>query len=57
MRLDKKDIDELRDVVRLSIGAHADTFTDEDLADFGMSLLEATAIILKAKYNLKRPTT
>jgi hypothetical protein len=57
MRFSKKELNELREAVRASIGAHADTFTDEDLADFGMSLLEATATILKAKYNLKKSTT
>lgn len=49
MKLSKKEIDELREVVRLSIGQYADEITDEDLADFGMSLLQATATILKAK--------
>ena len=53
MKLSKKELDELREVIRLSIDHYADVFTDEDLADFGMSLLQATAAILKAKHNLK----
>ncbi len=51
MKLSKKELDELREVIRQSIGDQVDKFTEEDLCDFGMSLLEATAAILKAKYH------
>jgi hypothetical protein len=51
MKLAKEELDELREVIRQSIGDNADEFTDQDLCDFGISLLEATATILKAKRN------
>ena len=49
MTLDVKERDELREVLRLSIGDHVSKFSEEDLDDFGMTMLEVTAIVLKAK--------
>jgi len=45
-----KEISNLREVLRSSIGNSADEFTNNDLNEFGSSMLEATAIVLKAKY-------
>ena len=45
-----KEISNLREVLRASIGNSADEFTNNDLNEFGASMLEATAIVLKAKY-------
>jgi len=45
-----KEISELREVLRLSIGNSTDDLTENDLNEFGSSMLEATAIVLKAKY-------
>ena len=45
-----KEISNLREVLRASIGSSADEFTNNDLNEFGSSMLEATAIVLKAKY-------
>jgi hypothetical protein len=50
VKLAKKEIDELREVIRQSIGHYADVFTEEDLNEFGIAVLQATAAILKAKH-------
>jgi len=47
--LGEKERLELREILRLSIGDHVSEFSDEDLNDFGMTLLELTAIVLKAR--------
>lgn len=49
-----KEIAELRDVLRISLADHADALTEADLSDFGASMLQATAVVLKAKYMQKR---
>lgn len=49
-----KELAKLRDVLRTSLGKHADELSDEDLRDFGSSMLQATAVVLKAKYSLKK---
>jgi len=51
MKLAKNELDELREVIRQSIGHHADKFTEEDLNEFGIAVLQATAATLKAKHN------
>lgn len=51
--LDEKERLELREVLRLSIGDHVSKFSEEDLNDFGMTLLELTAIALKAMHSEK----
>lgn len=45
-----KELADLRSVLRASIGDHADDLTEEYLSDFGTSMLQATAVILKAKH-------
>lgn len=50
-KLDEKQISELREVLRLSIGDHADKLSEDELNDLGMTLLEATAVALKAKHS------
>ena len=45
-----KELMGLREALRISIGDHADKLTNEDLSEFGISMLEATAIVLRAKY-------
>jgi len=45
-----KEIAELREVLRISIGGRADKLTDEDLSEFGATMLQATAVVLKAKH-------
>ncbi len=56
MKLNEKELSELREKLRLSIGNNADTFTKKELNEFGSSLLQATAVVLKSKYlNSKLP--
>ena len=45
-----KEIATLRAVLHNSIGAHADKLTVEELSEFGASMLNATAVVLKTKY-------
>ena len=45
-----KEIAELREVLRISIGSSADRITEENLSEFGATMLHATAIVLKAKH-------
>lgn len=47
---DTKEIAKLREVIRVSIGKYADDLTEEDLSEFGTSMLLATAVVLKARY-------
>ena len=54
INLNAKEIAKLREVLRLSIGSHVDTFTTEELKEFGSSMLQATAVVLKAKYLKKK---
>lgn len=51
--LDEKVRLDLREVLRLSIGDNVSTFSEEDLDELGVTLLEATAIALKAKHSQK----
>lgn len=47
----------LRNVLRISIGKHADSLSEEDLSNLGSSMLQATSVALKAKYlRTKRKT-
>jgi hypothetical protein len=50
LNFNAKEIAKIREVLRISIGSHVDTFTIEELKEFGASLLQATAVVLKAKY-------
>lgn len=56
LKLGEKERLELREVLRLSIGDHVSKFSEEDLDDLGMTLLEATAIALKARHSQKSAT-
>ncbi|MDO8565826.1 MAG: hypothetical protein Q7S04_01400 [Candidatus Moranbacteria bacterium] len=49
-----REIAKLRDVLRISIGKHADELTEEDLSEFGASMLHATALVLKVKYSQRK---
>lgn len=49
LKLSTRQLSELREVLRLSIGNHVDKFSEEDLDDLGMTFLEATAIALKRR--------
>ena len=49
MVLGEKESFGLREVLRLSIGDHVNEFSEEDLDELGMTLLEATAVALKAR--------
>ena len=49
-----KEIAELREVLRISIGDRTDRLTEEDLSEFGTSMLLATAVVLKTKYSNKK---
>ena len=51
-----KEIAKLREVLRPLIGKRIDGLPDEDLSEFGGSMLRATAIVLKAQY-LRRKST
>lgn len=44
-----KEIAEFREILRLSIGSHADKLSVDDLNDLGTTLLQVTAITIKAK--------
>ncbi|OGZ28559.1 MAG: hypothetical protein A2427_02335 [Candidatus Nealsonbacteria bacterium RIFOXYC1_FULL_40_7] len=47
----------LRNVLRISIGKHADSLSEEDLSNLGSSMLQATSVALKARYlRTKRKT-
>lgn len=48
--LGEKERLDLREVLRLSIGDHVSKFSEEDLDDLGVTLLEATAVALKARH-------
>ena len=54
LNFNAKQITKLREILRLSIGSHVDTFTTEELKEFGASMLQATAVVLKAKYLKKK---
>jgi hypothetical protein len=45
-----KEIKNLREILRMTVGHHADELTKEHLSEFGASLLLATAVVLKAKH-------
>ena len=45
------EIAKLREVLRISLGKHVDRLSDEDLSEIGSSMLQATAIVLKAKHS------
>lgn len=49
LMLGEKERLEFREVLRLSIGDHANKFSEEDLDDLAMTLLEVTDITLKAR--------
>ena len=49
MVLGEKESFGLREVLRLSIGDHVNEFSEEDLDELGMTLLEATAVALKER--------
>jgi hypothetical protein len=49
-----KEIHVLREVLRISLGKHVDKLTEEDLIDFGSTMLRVTAIVLKAEYLRKK---
>ncbi len=51
MMLDEKERLDLREVLRLSIGDHVSGFSEGDLDDLGVTLLEVTAIALKTKHS------
>ena len=46
-----KELAELREVLKISLGKHVDMLSDDDLSDFGLTMLQVTAIALKAKYS------
>src|ERR1035437_7240258 len=52
-KLDVKERDELREILRLSIGDRASEYSEEDLNDLGMTMLEVTAVALKAMHSEK----
>jgi hypothetical protein len=45
-----KEIGDLRELLRMSIGNYADSLTEGHLSEFGASMLLATAVVLKAKH-------
>lgn len=45
-----KEIKNLREILRMTIGNHADDLTKEHLNEFGASMILATAVVLKAKH-------
>jgi hypothetical protein len=50
----QKEIAKLREVLRASIKNYADCLSDDDIEEFGNSMLQATAVILKAKYSSRK---
>ena len=49
-----EEIAKLREVLRISFGKHVDRLSDGDLSDIGSSMLQATAIVLKAKHSARK---
>lgn len=49
--LSVKEIVELREVLRISLGKHVDMLSNEDLSDIGSTMLQVTANALKAKHS------
>lgn len=49
MELCKKEIVSLREVLRKSIGDYSNQFTDEEVNELGITLLQTTAVLLKAR--------
>jgi len=45
-----KEIKNLREILRMTVGNHADELTTEHLKEFGASMILATAVVLKAKH-------
>ena len=48
-----KELADLCDALRISIGSNADKLTNSQLSQFGTSMLLATSVVLKAKYHLR----
>lgn len=53
LQFSPKELADLCDALRVSIGSNADKLTDSQLSQFGTSMLLATSVVLKAKYHLK----
>lgn len=51
MMLDEKERLNLREILRLSVGDRTSEFSEEDVDDLGATLLEVTAIALKARHS------
>jgi hypothetical protein len=54
MELTCTEIIKLREVIRKSIGDYSDRLSDEEVCELGMTLLQMTAVILKAKSLLRK---
>jgi hypothetical protein len=54
MNLSKEEMLKLREILRISLGKRANELSEEELSEFGITLLEATAIALKARCLLKK---
>jgi len=48
MELSKTELANLREVLRKSIGDYSDQFTDQEVSELGVTLLQTTAVLLKA---------
>lgn len=57
MELSNSDIVKLREVLQKSIGDYSDQLSDQEVGELGITLLQTTAVILKAKCDLRRIAT
>lgn len=48
--LNTKEVAEVREILRITLGKHVDKLSDEEVNDFASTMLRVTAIVLKAKH-------
>jgi hypothetical protein len=53
MELSHNEIKNLREILRKSIGDYSDQFTDQEVYELGVTLLQTTAVVLKTRYQTK----
>ena len=49
--LNAKEINEVRGILRITLGKYVDKLSDEEVNDFASTMLRVTAIVLKAKHS------
>ncbi len=54
--LNAKEINEVRGILRITLGKYVDKLSDEEVNDFASTMLRVTAIVLKAKHSHAKGT-